>query len=245
MKENLRDVTFLIPIRLDSIIRIENLVATIRFLKSNFCTNIIVLEADTYNNNILEHILPRSVKYVFIKDNDPIFFRTHYLNIMTKMAKTEFVAIWDADVIVPKNQLVDSVNSLRLHFSDVALPYDGRFVEVTSCVRDYYIEQPNIKLLTSNIEKMYLPYGMNMYGGAILVNKKKYMECGMENEKFYGWGPEDQERIERMRRKGCFIYRSKGILFHMTHPRNLNGGFNSELQKRRLNRELFATKGWW
>lgn len=245
MKIDFSDVTFLIPVRIDSVIRIENLIATIRFLQKNFHTNIIVLEANTYKNKILERCLSKSVKYVFNKDNDPIFFRTHYLNCMTKMAKTEIVAIWDADVIAPKKQLLDSVNSLRSHLADVALPYDGRFVEVTSCIREYYIESPNIRLLTSNIEKMYLPYGLDMYGGAIFVNRKRYMECGMENEKFYGWGPEDQERIERMRRKGCSIYRSKGVLFHMTHPRNLNGGFNSELQKRRLNKELFETKGWW
>ena len=34
-------------------------------------------------------------------------------------------------------------------------------------------------------------------GGAFLVNRVSYMEAGMENERFYGWGPEDVERVVR------------------------------------------------
>ena len=60
MKIDFSDVTFLIPVRVDSVIRIENLMATIRFLQRNFHTNIIVLEADTYKNKILERFLSKS-----------------------------------------------------------------------------------------------------------------------------------------------------------------------------------------
>lgn len=245
MKIDFKDITFLIPIRVDSIIRIENLLATIRFVRSHFLTNIIVLEADKFNNGVLKRLLPKDVEYLFVKDNDPIFYRTHFLNMMTKISKTEFIAIWDADVIVPKQQLLDSMEKLRSYSYDIALPYDGSFLEVTSCIRECYIETPNIRILSSNKNKMYPPYGLDMFGGAILVNKKKYIDIGMENELFYGWGPEDQERIERMKRNGLLIYRSKGVLYHLTHPRNHNGAFNSELQRSRLNKALLDTKGWW
>lgn len=32
-------------------------------------------------------------------------------------------------------------------------------------------------------------------GGAFLVNRKVYLKAGGENEHFYGWGPEDTERV--------------------------------------------------
>lgn len=40
MKRNFLDVTFLIPVRIDSLIRLENLLLTVRFIKRQFDTHI-------------------------------------------------------------------------------------------------------------------------------------------------------------------------------------------------------------
>ena len=64
-KINLMDVDFLIPIRIDSIARIENLLASIGYLIENFDTNIYILEASSFNNHILEKNLPDGVAYSF------------------------------------------------------------------------------------------------------------------------------------------------------------------------------------
>lgn len=74
------DVSFLIPVRLDSINRLENILTSIEFLLSHFKTNVIVLEASRYNNSILQKLLPHDVKYLFVEDWDPIFHRTKYIN---------------------------------------------------------------------------------------------------------------------------------------------------------------------
>ena len=50
----------------------------------------------------------------------------------------------------------------------------------------------------------------------------------MENEDFYGWGLEDGERYYRWLSFGCRIYRSTGCLFHLSHPRDMNGQFRSQ-----------------
>lgn len=66
---NLSDITFLIPIRLDSISRLENLILSINSLQKYFITNIKVLEADKHNNHILER-QPNGVEYDFIENFD-------------------------------------------------------------------------------------------------------------------------------------------------------------------------------
>ena len=53
MKTDLNDTTFIIPIRLDSIIRLENLILTVDCIQSFFNTNIIILEASSYRNDII------------------------------------------------------------------------------------------------------------------------------------------------------------------------------------------------
>lgn len=54
----------------------------------------------------------------------------------------------------------------------------------------------------------------------------------MENENFYGWGPEDWERIERWKNLGYRIKTIDGVLFHLIHPRDMNGKHNSEGQRK-------------
>lgn len=55
--------------------------------------------------------------------------------------------------------------------------------------------------------------GRPSVGGAFLVNKTKYLETGGENEGFYGWGPEDVERVKRLEILELPIARTKGALY--------------------------------
>jgi hypothetical protein len=59
MKTDLLDLTFLIPIRLDSIVRLEYALATIDYLYKSFNTTIIVLEASKHNNKIIHRLVGR------------------------------------------------------------------------------------------------------------------------------------------------------------------------------------------
>ena len=68
-----------------------------------------------------------TVKYTFLVDKDPVFYKTKYLNILAKQVDTPLVCIWDADVILDHLQILDAVKQLRTRTSDVAYPYDGNF----------------------------------------------------------------------------------------------------------------------
>ncbi|GHU91936.1 hypothetical protein FACS1894155_12040 [Bacteroidia bacterium] len=78
MKINLTDLTFLILVRLDSIQRLENIKMVTDSLLKYFDTNIYVLEADVYNNDILKNQLNRKIRYQFMEDKDPILHKTRY-----------------------------------------------------------------------------------------------------------------------------------------------------------------------
>lgn len=232
MKLRLNDLTVVIPIRIDSIIRLENLLAVIKYLRSNFCTNIIVLEADRQNNKILQSLLQANINYIFELDNDPVFHRTYYINKMIEYVKTPFTAVWDADVIFPPEQVITAIEILRSNKADIVFPYDGRFLDVSKLIRENYIQNHNIEILNKFQEKMSLPYGINMRGGAFIIKTNIYKESGLENENFYGWGPEDWERCERWTNLNYKSQIVEGILYHLSHPRNMNGRHNSDLQKR-------------
>ena len=236
-KTDLTKITFMIPVRFDSMIRLENLILSVNYICRNFKTNIIVLQASKYDNGYVKKLLGNKAVYRFVEDFDNVFYRTKYLNYMTMLSDTPYVSIWDADVIIPKEQLVKAVEELD-GGADVVYPYDGHFYDTTTIIRELYLKHPNIRFLERNRQKMYMRYGNKMTGGAIFVNKQAYISSGMENVDFYGWGPEDGERYIRWRKLDYKISIIKGHLFHLTHGRGNDSKFRSTDQMLVTNMEL-------
>lgn len=242
MKYNLLDCTFLFPVRLDSVVRLENLLLSIQHIQKHFTTNIILLEATEYKNGIIEKLIGKNVRYFFVEDRDPVFYRTKYINRMIDMAITPYIAIWDADVIVPIEQTLDSLKKLRDCEVEMIYPYDGHFYDTSDAIRELYIKTRSLKMLYLQVGKMYLPYGASMLGGAFLVNKESYIKSGKENERYYGWGPEDGERFHRWKNLGFKVMHSFGNLYHLSHPRGSNSKFRSTEQARKTKYEVVKTR---
>ena len=75
-KLDFSDLTVLLPVRIDSMIRLENLLTVIKYLQKYFVVDIKVLEASGFDSQILRSLLPNSVDYTYVKDDDPVFYRT-------------------------------------------------------------------------------------------------------------------------------------------------------------------------
>lgn len=241
-KYNLMDMAFAIPVRIDSVGRIENVLASIGNLTRSFDTNIFILEAAPFNNHILERLLPSGVSYIFVRDIDPVFHRTKYINQIVAKSATRHIAIWDADVILDPEQIKAAVAQLREGKCDVAFPFDGCFYDTTEIIRNIYLEREDLSVLSDNIGKMQLPYGTDMGGGAIFITREKFHAAGGEDERFYGWGPEDWNRLEKWKKLGYRLKKIDGPLYHLTHPRDMNGKHNSDWQRRYSHNILRKTK---
>ena len=129
MRIDLTDTTFIIPVRIDSMIRLENLLMSVDSIVRYFRTRILIPGGlIMYQNEIIPSLIKDdTVKYTFLVDKDPVFYKTKYLNILAKQVDTPLVCIWDADVILDHLQILDAVKQLRTRTSDVAYPYDGNF----------------------------------------------------------------------------------------------------------------------
>ena len=82
MKIDLRNTTFVILVRLDSLERLENTIFVANTIVRKFDTNVYVLEAGAYCNNILKKMLAKTIMYKFVEDLDPILHKTMYYNMM-------------------------------------------------------------------------------------------------------------------------------------------------------------------
>ena len=237
MKTDLTDLTFMILTRIDTIQRLENVKSVTDSLFKHFDTNLFVLEIDSQNNGILKSTLNRKTRYQFIEDKDPVMHRTKYHNYMAKNVHTDYLAIWDTDVVIDKNSICDAMKHLR-EGADVAYPYNGFFYEVPEVIKRFYFKQRDIRILKRHASKMNMLYERIMFGGAVIVNTKKYLQAGGENEEIYGWGNDDFTRHARFLANSYKIYRTKDNLFHLCHPRGINSQFRNTFSKKISDFEL-------
>lgn len=242
MRTDLKDTTFVIAVKLDSVARLENTLAITSQLCHYFDTNVIVVEIAGRCNKMLKSLLPRRVTYLFIEDKDDVFFRTKYFNMVMSDLKTPLVALWDSDVVVDKKAIVEAVNKIRTGEADIASPYNGSCLETSEIMRDYYLKSMDIRILHRNKNKLAPLYNKTLTGGAIIVDREKYVRAGMENETHYGWGNDDFDRFCRFQRLDYKIHRVDTPLFHIWHPRGDNSRFRSDIFRRISAQELSNVK---
>lgn len=233
-KQNLSDVTFLIPVRLDSIDRVVNLRATLSFLLQNFNTRIDILEADKFNTGLISNYVTNqdtNINYRFIEDFDTVFFRTAYINKMVRKCKTPYLSVWDTDIIGVPDLIVGAVNALREGKANFSFSYEKNFLDTSLIIRELFLKTNDWRILDKHQKKMAKLYPPKPVGGAFFANKQAYVDSGLENPNFYGWGIEDGERVNRWLNLGYNIHREQGNLYHLTHARGTNSTFHSTQQR--------------
>lgn len=243
IKFDLTDTAILIPVRLDSIDRIDNLIAVVTYLLKNFHVNIYILHADNPGRYYLKHTLPKECKYIFIEDNDPVFHRTKYINQLVLSSTEQIIAIWDSDVVIPPRQVYNAVRNIRNNACEVSFPYDGRFYDVDSILKEIFIESSNdISFLQESISKMKILYDKVQNGGALFISRDAFNNSNGEDESFYGWGPEDWNRIEKWKILNYRIKRVSGPLFHLFHSRDINGKYRTHIHRNNCHTILNTTR---
>lgn len=221
INKDLSDVTVVLPFRVDSRERKNNLHILLNYYTKHTNLKFMLLEAD-----LQQHIkdLPyANCTYEFIIDNDPVFYHTFYRNRLIRKVQTPIVMVWDIDILIPVEQLYQAADVIRCKDIDLCLPYNGVCYGLNPVESELLISQQDVEHIF-NKTTMYNPmFGKLTVGGLYCVNRKSYTDAGMDNERFKGWGPEDIERVKRMTILGYRISRLPGAIYHLWHPR----GFSS------------------
>lgn len=210
-----RDVTFTIPITMDSLHRRQNFDLCIAYLRKHFDTNILVGEQGE------RHCEEGYYGYIHFPYKD--FHRTKMLNDMANESNTKIIVNQDTDVFTPIFQICQAIDAIRGGV-DMAFPYDGRMARVP--------REGNVELLRRELDAGYFKgdykgtRGIDppSVGGSIFWNKESFVFGGMENERMINYGPEDVERVYRMKTLGYKVFRVKGATFHLDHWVGPNSG---------------------
>jgi predicted glycosyltransferase involved in capsule biosynthesis len=237
---DLTDFTFLFPIRIDSRYRKENTDASVKYILEHFKTNIIILEGDISRKYYLNH-RHKDISYEFLKDKSKFFHKTRYINRLIEIAKTPFIVVWDADVIVPGEQVLNSIEAIRSGKTVFSIPYDGRVYKCDELLSNVFKRTLRIEILEKLMSALPLMYGYHSPGGAFITDKEKYIRIGGENLNFKSWGPEDMERIKRFEVLNIPVHRSGGPMFHLWHHQRQNSWYANSDEEIWNRRELIRT----
>ena len=230
MKHDLKDTTFIIPVRIESEDRIRNIITVLCYLLDNFDAKVILKEVDQ-EPIFEEELLPQITEYVgdsiknlthvFEQSDDPVFYRMQILNEMIDMADTPVIANYDGDVLFKPETYVNSVKMIEDGY-DIVYPYGfGEYQKQVfaddELVSEFLSNDCDFSILDSK-SKMYDA----QYGHVQFLNRKSYIEAGMENENFRGSSPEDKERHYRFEKMGYKIGRIDDEVYHLEHSRGRN-----------------------
>ena len=232
---DLKNCTFIIPIRIESEDRMRNVVTVLAYLLKNFNTKVILKEVDV-ESVFEDQVLPQiedflgdnidNLTHVFEKSDDPVFYRMKILNEMIDMADTMVIANYDCDVLFKKETYVESVKMVMDGF-DLVYPYGfGNYQKQVFIDDEGVSEFINEDFDFEVLDKKSRMYDAQ-YGHVQFVNRKSYILAGMENENFRGSSPEDKERFYRFDKMGYSVGRIDDIVYHLEHSRGANSWPNS------------------
>jgi hypothetical protein len=234
MKIDLKEATFIIPIRIESSDRLRNVITTTAFLLENFETNIIIKEVDNESVfqrdafPILKDILDVdiNVNHIFEQSDDPSFHRQRVLNEMIMESNTDIVANYDCDALLPVDSYVKAYQSILSGECDVVYPYgQGMYqyqVKATDEIVSQFLQTYDFDILEKNSNQYTSDFGWVQF-----FNKQVYIEGGMENENFIAYAPEDKERFYRFATLEYNVGRIDNYVYHLEHARGHNSWLNN------------------
>jgi hypothetical protein len=265
MKIDLKNTTFIIPLRVDTGDRLRNVVLSTAFLLNKFDTNVIIKEVDSerrfeaYCLPIIKRLADTTnLRHIFEVETrtDDSFHRTKILNDMVMESTTDVVVNYDTDILLPISSYTKAVEMLGGEY-DVVYPYrfgekGERKVKLDITIRTpedmaNFENYPEVRKFISSYDPdsfdkyFYYPHqqgeGWAEYGMVQFFNRQVYLDGFLENEGFVAYAPEDVERHHRWGVLGYNIGRVDNYAYHLEHERTQNSWFhNPHMQK---NNELW------
>tara|TARA_R110000772_G_scaffold81439_1_gene173190 strand:- start:2788 stop:3534 length:747 start_codon:yes stop_codon:yes gene_type:complete len=185
--------------------RYNNLLKIIKYLKSTFNLELILVEQDTKSKIPDPSLFDQ---HIFTYTNRP-FNRSWAFNVGAMKSTTDKLFFGDCDLLCPKPQMDKTVELL----------------DTIGCVSPYKVvvdlNPEESKIVDLNVfDKISRPSrgGINLTGGIVGFRKEDFIKVAGWCEEFEGWGGEDDFQTWKVKNWTTFD-EVDGKVFHLYHPR--------------------------
>jgi GT2 family glycosyltransferase len=212
------EITLVVPCKLESKDRIENLAAFVTYAKKISNRPVSIIECDTRPKaQAMVSDLP-NVRYMFVTTNSPGYWsRSLPINQGVMWATTDVVAPWDMDVVIEPSQVEESVCAILEDRADWAIPFTKLHVvkhelhrEVLNGSFSYNVHAPGY---------LHTIIAEEFFGAANIFRREVFQHVRGFSERHIGWGSEDAEIGARMKTLGYRLFRHPGPAWHIEHER--------------------------
>lgn len=206
----LDDVTFIIPVRIDTADRLANVKALCRQLTHTYTSKVLIGCEDP---DSLRAVLPTEVEVIHVDGNpDHPFHMNRVTNEVAKHATTPIRVHLDTDSLIPPEQLLEATRIIRDGEAEMVFPF-------SFAIGVPQLERSNFSTGRLKIERIENPRPMVGVpeGLCQIWNGDSFALAGTENEFMIGWAPDDAERVVRLNKLGMRTARVVGPIFHMDH----------------------------
>ncbi|SMH41194.1 galactosyltransferase-related protein [Azospirillum agricola] len=225
-KLDLRDVTFMIPCRIESPDRRRNLRVLVSYLRKHLHTNILICEDNPQQRDVPGIMAELGFAeadygYIHLDGNDSSFtHKAKQINVMAEVATTPILVVQDTDVVVEPTQYVFAQHAVR-GGAALACPFNGLFFDIAAeyvAGVERHLSVGQVDLFDPRNPMLY----KNSYGGSVFFARDVFTRLGGFNENFISWGWEDFEIYRRLEKLGERVERMWGPLLHLSHARATN-----------------------
>jgi len=236
----MKDLTYLLPCRIESDDRLRNVITSVTYILKNFPeAKVLVKEVDT-QSNFKESALPQIKKYVgdvgqlkhiFEQSDEKFFHKTRILNDLCVAADTPIIYNHDVDVVVPKNSHELAYRSITQEGSDAVYPFGcGIYqwaVNYSDDLLDKFLSSHDGKDFDTSIVQASSVRVPSSIGWGQMITKTAEVSAGLWNEEFISWGAEDCEFYYRLNLFGFKVGRVIDDIFHFEHGRTFNSHYHN------------------
>ncbi|MDC4213398.1 MAG: hypothetical protein MT334_02085 [Candidatus Nitrosopumilus limneticus] len=240
------NLTFLIPVKIESPDRVRNLSTILCYLLSKFDAIVSIKECDyetKFESNIFPILIekfgsvPKNLTYVFEKQKSKFFHKTKLLNDLLEKSNSEIVCNYDTDVLLPESSILNAYKMISSGQSDAVYPYGcGVYQKAVTYSQEIFNNFLNSNLDVSFLDK-HATINNSTIGWCQFVRRENYINSFMMNENFYAWGPEDCEFHYRLNFLGNKVDRIDNYVYHLEHTRSNDSWFSNPMW--RENTELW------
>lgn len=223
-KFDLPELSFILHYRKDSEDRENNLRTTLKFLRENFTSDIIVIWDDVERNWYTDTLNWISF-YAKVKllNNPDDFKKSESFNGGASFTEKKILCFWDVDVLISPGYIKIAYARILNNYEDHVYPFNGTFIDVQKSkfhlLENWDFAFENFERnWSSDVENYHFASGESP-GGCTMISREAFERMGGYDERFIGWGFEDTDFLYRSRKVNRVgrVMMDDAICWHMHH----------------------------
>lgn len=159
--------------------------------------------------------------------NEKPFSKGKAINKAVEKSKGNILVIADADIFYDPALLEESIKQLETH--TWVIPYQ-KVLNISQTSTQNLLEIEPQWPIPINLETHTRPYGAQIKGGVNIVPRQHFETVGGFDERFVGWGGEDDAFAASLNHLCGRLKRVDGTLYHLWHPHNNTGNYKANVE---------------